>query len=112
MFSIFVMINVKVEHVERFVEASFGDARGSVRDEPGCFRFDIHQDAQISTRFYLYEVYRDEVAFQAHLEMPHFKEWRSTVNPMLDGDSQRFTMKTVFPSANGWEKQKLSLLKW
>ncbi len=75
MYSIFVTIDVKPEHVEEFTQASFGDARGSVRDEPGCFRFDINQDQEIPSRFYLYEVYRDEEAFQAHLEAPHFKEW-------------------------------------
>ena len=55
MYSIFVTIDVKPEHVEEFTQASFGDARGSVRDEPGCFRFDINQDQEIPGRFYLYE---------------------------------------------------------
>ncbi len=51
MYSIFVTINVKPEHIEAFKKASLGDSKGSVRDEPGCFRFDIHQDKGISSRF-------------------------------------------------------------
>ena len=112
MFSIFVTINVKEEHLDEFTQASFGDAQGSVRDEPGCFRFDINQDADVPTRFYLYEVYRDEEAFQAHLEAPHFKKWISIVKPMFDSEIRKVSMKTVFPSDNGWEAQKPDLVKW
>ena len=112
MFSIFVTINVKEEHLDEFTQASFGDAQGSVRDEPGCFRFDINEDADVPTRFYLYEVYRDEEAFQAHLEAPHFKKWISIVKPMFDGEIRKVSMKTVFPSDNGWEAQKPDLVKW
>ena len=112
MYSIFVTINVKPEHIEEFKEASLGDAHGSTRDEPGCFRFDIHQDAGIPSRFYLHEVYRDEDAFQAHLEAPHFLQWRDAINPFSDGDIQKIVMKTVFPSDDGWKKQKPGLLNW
>ena len=110
MFSIFVTINIKPESVEDFTQASFGDAQGSVRDEPGCFRFDIHRNAEVPNRFHLYEVYRDEASFQAHLETPHFKNWISTVQDMFAGEPERLTMTTVFPSDQGWEQQKPGLL--
>ncbi len=112
MYSIFVTIDVKPEHVEEFTQASFGDARGSVRDEPGCFRFDINRDREIPGRFYLYEVYRDEEAFQAHLEAPHFKEWIGIVKPMFARDLESVSMNTVFPSDSGWEQQKAGLVNW
>ncbi len=112
MYSIFVTINVKLKNLKAFTEASFGDAQGSVRDEPGCFRFDILEDKSIPTRFYLYEVYRDEEAFQAHLETPHYKLWRETVGKMLDDGVESVKMHTVFPSDPGWEKQKSGLLHW
>lgn len=112
MFSIFVTINIKPEHIEEFSQASLGDAQGSVRDEPGCFRFDIHQDAETDSRFYLYEVYRDEKAFQAHLEAPHFLVWQDRVKAFFAGDLEKVTMETVFPSLEGWEKQKAGLVDW
>ena len=83
-----------------------------MRDEPGCFRFDILRNSEIPTRFHLYEVYRDEAAFQAHLEAPHFKQWISTVQEMFDGEVERINMTTVFPSDQGWEKQKPGLLNF
>ncbi|MCH2129308.1 MAG: antibiotic biosynthesis monooxygenase [Pirellulaceae bacterium] len=112
MFSIFVTISVQEDKVDDFIQASHGDAQGATRDEPGCFRFDLHQDPEVSNRFYLYEVYRDEAAFQAHLEQPHFLEWRSIVRPWFLGDPEKVLMKTVWPSEEGWEKQKPALLNW
>ena len=112
MFSIFVTINVKPDRVDEFTQASFGDAQGSVRDESGCYRFDIHQDAENLNRFYLYEVYQDEAAFEAHLETSHFKKWISSVKEMFDGEPQRINMRTVFPSHEGWAAQKPALLNW
>ena len=58
------------------------NARGTVNDEPGCMRFDVIQDASDGNSIWLYEVYRDEEAFQAHTQGPHIKfreasaDWR------------------------------------
>lgn len=112
MFAIFVTIDIKPGHVDAFIEASVGDAQGSTRDEPGCFRFDMLQDPEVPNRFYLYEVYRDEGAFDAHLETPHFLKWHETVESFFDGEPQRIDMKTLFPSDAGWEEQKPALLNW
>ena len=112
MYSIFVTINIKPENVEAFKEASLGDSQGSVRDEPGGFRFDIHQDSGIPSRFYLHEVYRDRDAFQTHLKTPHFLVWKEVVTPFFDGEPSKHDMQTVFPSDDGWEKQKAGLLNF
>ena len=112
MISIFVTINVKPGRADEFTQASLGDAQGSVRDEPGCYRFDILKDAEDPNRFYLYEVYRDESAFHEHLQAPHFKKWRASVDGLFDGDFERIRMETVFPSDDGWVQQKPALLQW
>ena len=54
------------------------DARSSVNHEPGCLRFDVIQDANDPNRIWLYEVYKDEAAFQAHLQAPHLIKFRET----------------------------------
>jgi autoinducer 2-degrading protein len=112
MYSIFVTLDIEPEYIDRFKEVSLGDAQGAVRDEPGCFTFAINQDEEIPTRFYLYEVYRDEAAFQEHLETPHFKEWLASANPIFSGPRSKVIMNTVFPSDAGLEKQKPGLLDW
>ncbi len=56
MHSIFVTIRIKPGFADRFTEASFGDGQGSVRDEPGCFRFDILKNSSDPNLFHLYEM--------------------------------------------------------
>ena len=112
MISIFVTIKVKPGYTDQFREASFGDAQGSVKDEPGCFRFDILQNTEDPNTFHLYEVYADDAALESHRNMPHYKKWRSTVKDWFDGDVQRVVMRTIFPSEEGWRKQKPHLINW
>ncbi len=110
MISIFVTIRIKPGHMDEFVEASFGDARGSVGDEPGCYRFDILKNDSDPNLAHLYEVYEDQAAIDAHREMPHYKKWRATVEDWFDGDTERVDMTTIFPSDDGWRRQKPHLM--
>ena len=89
MYVIIAPIQIQEEHREAFIEAMLDDAKGSVKNEPGCLRFDVIQDGADPNRIWLYEVYVDEAAFQAHLEAPHFIKWRDTVKDWFDrGDGE------------------------
>ncbi len=79
MYVIIAPIQIKDGHRDEFIEAMLDDAKGSVRDEPGCLRFDVIQDGSDENRIWLYEVYVDEDAFKEHLKTPHFIKWRDTV---------------------------------
>jgi autoinducer 2-degrading protein len=101
MYAIFVTIKVKPGFAEQF------------KDEPGCLRFDMHQDVTEPNTFYLYEVYENQDAhMNAHRNAPHYIKWRETVQGWFDGEPQRHTMTSVFPSDAGWRKQKPHLLNW
>ena len=106
MLAIFVTIQVKPGFKEQFVEASLADARGSVSDEPGCFRFDVLQDQSDPDRAHLYEVYADEAAIEAHRQAPHFLKWRDATRDWIEGDYDLITCTTVFPSDDGFRRQK------
>ena len=41
--------------------------------EPGVLAFQIHQSLEEPTKFFFYEVFRDEAAFAEHGQAPHFK---------------------------------------
>ena len=112
MFVLFVTLKIKEQCIEQFREASFGDSEGSVRDEAGCFRFDILQNTENSHTFHLYEVYQDKVAFEEHQKTSHFKKWFASVEPWLDSPATSVLMSTVFHSDKGWKQQKSSLLFW
>ena len=106
MIAIFVSIRVKPGMRDRFVEATLGDGAGSVRDEPGCFRFDILTDDNDHDLVHLYEVYADAAAIDKHRTMPHYTEWAEKVADWRVGDAERVTMTTAFPSDDGWRRQK------
>lgn len=84
MYIIIAPIQIKEGHKQEFVAAMLEDAKGSLNHEPGCLRFDVVQDAGDPNRIWLYEVYVDEAAFQAHLQAPHFITWRDTVKEWRD----------------------------
>jgi quinol monooxygenase YgiN len=44
------------------------------RAEPGCVHYVAHVGSDDPRRFFLYEEYRDEAAFQAHQDAPYFKQ--------------------------------------
>jgi (4S)-4-hydroxy-5-phosphonooxypentane-2,3-dione isomerase len=73
MIAIFASISIKPNRREQFLSTITGTARSSVRDEPGCVRFDVFQDAIDENRYHIYEVYTNEAAFEAHLSTPHAK---------------------------------------
>ena len=112
MISIFVTIKIKSGFFDRFLDAVYDDAKGSVRDEEGCFRFDVLKSSSDPNVIHLYEVYRDSTALDEHRRAPHYVKWRSTVEPWFDGPPERVEMETRFPSDAGWEHQKPGLLNW
>ena len=79
MYVIIASMQIKQGHKEELVEALLEDAKASVSNEPGCSRFDVIQDAGDTNRVWLYEVYDDEAAFQAHLKTPHLNKLLETV---------------------------------
>ena len=44
------------------------------RAEPGCLQYDAHRDPDDPDRFFLFERYADQAAFDAHAASPHFQE--------------------------------------
>ena len=76
MISLVVSLKIKPDQRDRFLAAAEDDSTCSVRDEPGCVRFDVVQDQQDENHFYFYEVYRDEAAIEAHRKAPHYARWQ------------------------------------
>jgi (4S)-4-hydroxy-5-phosphonooxypentane-2,3-dione isomerase len=107
MLAMWVKVRVKPDARERFLKAIEVDALGSERDEPGCMRFNVLQDAQDQNVYYFYEVYRDEAALEAHRAAPHYAVWRAAADT-LDGAPQATRCQTLFPAAAGYWERKTS----
>ena len=107
MLAMWVKVRVKADARERFLKAIEVDALDSERDEPGCMRFNVLQDAQDQNVYYFYEVYRDEKALEAHRAAPHYAVWRAAADT-LDGAPEATRCQTVFPATGGYWERKSS----
>jgi (4S)-4-hydroxy-5-phosphonooxypentane-2,3-dione isomerase len=72
--ALIVEFRIHAAHVEAFAQALAANARASREREPSCRQFDVCRDAADPGLFFLYELYDDEAAVQAHLRAPHFLE--------------------------------------
>ena len=98
MYIVMVQFNVKPDKVDEFLEASKGDGRGSVGNEPGCHRFDVIQDVNDPTKVGFTEVYVDEAAFDAHTTQDHYKTWANAVKDLHDGNVKVAKCRNAFPN--------------
>lgn len=90
-----VAVYVKPEHVDAFIEATLENARNT-RKEPTNIRFDVLQSKKDSTRFTLYEVYK-EGGVEAHKATSHYKKWRETVAEMMAKPREGIQHNNIFP---------------
>lgn len=97
MYVVCVSVWVKPENEKDFIEATRVNYEGT-RKEEGNVRFDVLQGADDPTRFFLYEVYRDEDAFHTHHESPHYLTWKSAVADWMAKPRQGVKHNSLFPS--------------
>ena len=83
MFIVSVDFKLHPQHAAAFREAIITNARASVADEPGCSQFDVCVAPDDATVIYLYEVYDDLAAFQAHMKTPHYAVFDKLVGPWV-----------------------------
>jgi quinol monooxygenase YgiN len=79
MFVVAVEFNIKEEHVDAFRERVLQQAADSLENEAACHQFDVCVNAEHASKFFLYEVYDDAAAFEAHRQTEYFAEFANTV---------------------------------
>ena len=86
MFAVCVTFEIKQDVMDRFLPLMRANADTSLRTEPGCHQFDVCTNEASSTVF-LYELYSDAAAFQAHLQTAHFQEFDRATAEMISDKS-------------------------
>lgn len=66
-----VEFRIRPPFIAAFAEAIKANAQASQSTEPGCRQFDVCRDPADPALFFLYELYDDEAALDAHLCSPH-----------------------------------------
>jgi quinol monooxygenase YgiN len=61
------------------------------RQEPGCLLYVVHRSPDNPCIFFMYEQYKDESGYQAHLATPHFEQYgRQEGIPNLESRDREF----------------------
>ena len=87
MYVVTVAFEIRPEVAAAFLSLVLENAGKSLAEEPGCLRFDVCRDEAPDdtppTRIFLYEIYRDRGAFDAHLASAHFQSFAAATRPMV-----------------------------
>lgn len=75
---------LKPESRDRFLELVRENAKESLHNEKGCRRFDVCVPRDGSAQVFLYEIYDDEAAFDAHIATGHFKAFTAAATGMVE----------------------------
>jgi (4S)-4-hydroxy-5-phosphonooxypentane-2,3-dione isomerase len=89
-----VEFHIKPAHIDAFDVAIRANAQASVDTEPGCRQFDVCRDPADAKLFFLYELYDDEAASQAHLQSPHFVQMNAATASWVDAKRVRTLRRT------------------
>ena len=77
-----VELDIVPAEFEKFKAAILANAAASVK-EPGCRQFDVLFEESNPHHVFLYEVYDNAAALEAHRATAHFKTYAETTAPMI-----------------------------
>lgn len=87
MIAVCVTFDLKPGHSEAFMTLMQAQAKNSLGLEPGCHHFDVCTRGDVDDQVFLYELYTDRAAFNAHLASEHFLTFDAAVSDMIAGKS-------------------------
>ena len=88
-----VNIRIKPENVDKFMAELNANAKAA-RTEAGCKQFDVLVDKDDPTKVMLYEIYRDDAAFESHQQTAAFKHYLANAVPLLASRERTFMRRT------------------
>jgi len=83
MYAVCVTFRLKDGQADRFMPLMLANAATSQQVEPGCRQFDVATNPDVAEQVFLYELYDDRAAFDAHLASGHFRAFDATVADMI-----------------------------
>lgn len=82
----FVALEGKGDEVSEVLQTQ---ARNSLEKESGCRHFDVCRNPEEPNKFFLYELYDDAAAVDAHGKTDHYVAFRARLDPLLDSRNRR-----------------------
>ena len=90
-----VELDIVPAEFEKFKAAIRENSAASVK-EPGCRQFDVLFEESNPHHVFLYEVYDDAAALEAHRGTPHFKKYWEATKHMIAKRVARHMTPVVF----------------
>lgn len=91
-----VEINIRPERVDDFLDVFRANHEGSIK-EPGNLRFDVLQDPEIPTKFFIYEAYQNDEAVLAHKKTPHYLACVEKLDEMMSEPRKKRSFVGLLP---------------
>lgn len=93
-----VDFRIRAAFIDKFESAILHNAAMSLKNEAGCHRFDVCRDPQDPALFFLYEIYDDQAAIDAHMRSPHYLAFNSSSQDWVEQKTVR-KMLLMAPNA-------------
>ena len=93
-----VLVRVKPDRIDDFIEATRKNHEASVQEE-GNMRFDVLQQKDDPESFLLYEAYESDEKAAAHKETAHYREWKETVADWMARPRKGIPYRAIAPEA-------------
>jgi (4S)-4-hydroxy-5-phosphonooxypentane-2,3-dione isomerase len=77
-----VDLDINPADIQKYLAAAKENGAGAVT-EPGCREFNVHVSAKDPNHVFLYEVYDNAAALEAHRATPHFKKYQADTAGMV-----------------------------
>lgn len=84
MHALSVILTIKQDKIESFAEVIAGHAARTLEIERACLRFDVGRDPEDPSRFFLYELYENEAAVEAHRDSAHMADFYNTAGDWIE----------------------------
>ena len=78
-----VELEIAQGQTERFLARARAHRENVLKNEPGCQRFDVLVPQEGGDTVFLYEVYADNEAVEAHMATSYMQEYLSDTGPMI-----------------------------
>ena len=74
MYTVVLFTKVLPEHIDDYIK-NMRICAEATNKEPGCIRYESMQDVDDPTMMCLFQVFKDEDAYQAHQDAEHHRVW-------------------------------------
>ena len=77
-------LTIAPDSLEEYLDILKEESEASVRLEPGVLCIYPMYEKENPSRIRLLEIYRDQKAYEEHLNSPHFKKYKSSTQAMVE----------------------------